>query len=158
MLFTTAVLMQVLFMNNLQFSGLVNPYFYILFILILPVNMSRVVLLLLGFLLGITIDAFSNTPGIHASATVFVSFLRPFMINAANLEDQEKGMLPTIANFGFRWFFQYAAVLVLLHHFFLFFVEVFSFHNFFSTFFRSILSSIFTLFFIGLSQFIIFRK
>ena len=158
LLFVVVVLIQVIFMNQIQFSRFVNPYFYILFILLLPINFPRYLMLILGFLLGITIDVFSNTPGIHASATVFIAFVRPYVINASNLDDKEQIMCPTIANIGFGWFIRYAGILVLVHHFFLFYVEVFSFHGFFQTFLRSFLSSIFTLIFIVISQFLIFRK
>lgn len=158
LLFVVVVLIQVLFMNNIQFSRFVNPYFYILFILLLPINFPRYLLLLLGFFLGLTIDIFSNTIGIHASATVFIAFLRPFVINASNLEDKEQAMSPTLANIGFAWFFKYVAILILVHHFFLFYVEIFSFQGFLQTFLRSFLSSIFTFIFIVISQFLIFRK
>jgi len=158
LLFVFVVLIQVLFMNNIQFSRFVNPYFYVLFILLLPINFPRYLLLLLGFLLGITIDIFSNTPGIHASSTVFIAFIRPFVFNASNLDDKEKVMCPTISNLGPALFFRYAAILILVHHFFLFYIEIFSFRDFFQTFLRSFLSSIFTLIFIVLSQFLIFRK
>ena len=158
LLFTVVVLVQVLFMNQIQFSRFVNPYFYVLFILLLPINFPRYLMLILGFLLGLTIDIFSNTPGIHASATVFMAFVRPYVINASNLDDKEQILCPTIANIGFSWFIRYAGILILAHHFFLFYVEIFSFHGFFQTFFRSFLSSIFTLIFIVISQFLIFRK
>jgi rod shape-determining protein MreD len=158
LLFAVVVLIQVLFMNNMQFSRLVNPFFYIIFILLLPINIPRYLLLLLGFLMGITIDIFTNTPGIHASASVFIAFFRPFIINTSSLEDNEKGKIPTIENMGFRWFLRYAAILIIAHHFFLFYIEIFSFHGFFQTFFRSLFSSIFTFVFIVISQFLIFRK
>jgi rod shape-determining protein MreD len=156
--FVVIVLIQVLLMNNIQFSGFINPYFYILFIILLPINIPRYLLLLLGFLLGITIDIFSNTPGIHASATVFIAFLRPFIINSYNLDDQEKMMIPSISNIGVKWFIKYLVIMIIAHHFFLFYIEVFSFSGFFHTLLRCILSSIFTFVFILISQFIIFRK
>ena len=158
LLFVVTVIIQVLFMNNMQFSRFVNPYFYVLFILLLPINFPRYLMLILGFLIGLTIDIFSNTPGIHASATVFMAFLRPFVINASNLDDKEQIMCPTIANIGFAMFLRYAAIMILIHHLFLFYVEIFSFHGFFQTLLRSFLSSIFTLIFIVISQYLIFRK
>src|SRR5574344_1965588 len=105
--FIGIVLVQVLIMNNIQFSGYVNPYFYVLFILILPIGVPRYLLLILGFLLGITVDVFCNTPGIHASATVLISFLRPYFFYSSNLDEQEKAMLPTIKNMGLGWFLRY---------------------------------------------------
>jgi rod shape-determining protein MreD len=156
--FISIVLIQVGIMNNLQFSGFVNPYFYILFILLLPVNIPNYLLLISGFLLGLTIDIFSNTPGIHASATVFVSFLRPFLFNSYNFDDKEKVMIPTLKNIGIKSFVKYAALMILIHHFFLFYIEVFTFSGFLYTLVRCILSSIFTFVVVLISQFIIFRK
>lgn len=71
------VLLQVLLLNNIQFSGYINPYMYVLFILLLPFETPRYLLLLLGFFLGLLVDIFSNTPGFHASATTFLAFCAP---------------------------------------------------------------------------------
>ena len=157
-LFVFSVLIQVLFMDNIQFYSMVNPYFYVLFVLLLPINTPRYLLLILGFVLGLTIDVFANTPGIHASATVFMAFLRPFMINTANIDEQEKAISPTLMNMGVGWFVKYSLVLILFHHTFLFFVEIFSFHVFLNNLLRSLLSGLFTFVLVVLSQFIIYRK
>ena len=74
--FILLVLVQVLALNNIQFLGYINPYIYILFILSLPVRLPQWITLLLGFVLGLTIDTFSNTMGTHAFATVLIAFLR----------------------------------------------------------------------------------
>jgi rod shape-determining protein MreD len=145
-------------MNNIQFSGFVNPYFYVLFILLLPINVPRYFLLMSGFILGLTIDVFANTPGIHASSTVFMAYVRPYVLNASNVEDKEQMLIPSISNLGFAWFARYAAILILVHHFFLFYVEIFSFQGFGQTLLRSFFSSIFTFTFIVISQFLVFRK
>lgn len=157
-LFLVSVLVQILIMNKIQFSGFVNPYFYVLFILLLPINFPRYLLLILGFILGITIDIFSNTPGIHASSIVFMAFLRPYIINASNVDEQDRMMIPSVSNIGLGWFVRYAGILILLHHLFLFFVEMFTFQGFLNTFLRSLSSAIFTFVFILISQFLIFRK
>ena len=78
--FILLVLFQVLVLNNIQFLGYINPYLYILFILSLPVQMPRWFLLVLAFILGLSIDIFSNTLGMHAFATVFVAFFREGII------------------------------------------------------------------------------
>lgn len=158
LLFVVAILMQVLFMNNIQFSRFVNPYIYILFILLLPISTPRYLLLLLGFFLGLIVDIFTNTPGIHASATVFMAFLRPVIVNSSTIDDTDVILPPSIARFGFSWFARYAGFLILAHHLFLFFIEMFTFQNFFITLSRSLLSAIFTFVFIVISQFLMFRK
>ncbi|MFP4367054.1 MAG: rod shape-determining protein MreD [Bacteroidales bacterium] len=153
------VVFQIFILNNIQFSGFVNPYFYVLFILLLPFETPGWLLLSLAFVLGITIDLFSNTPGLHASATVFMAFLRPLVLNSfAPRDGYVPGTFPRIYYYGFGWFFQYSAILILGHHFFLFYMEVFQLSDFLLTFKRVVFSSIFTLFLVLISQFFIFRK
>lgn len=159
LLFVVSVLVQVLFMTQIQFSGFVNPYFYLLFIILLPFNTPRVVLLLLGFVLGLVVDGFSNTPGMHTAATVFVAFLRPLLVNVSYaLDEQDNSKAPTLEYMGFFNFLRYAAVIVFIHHFILFFIEAFSFVAITQTLLRILLSAIFSLALLVISQFIAFRK
>lgn len=144
--FIILVLLQVLILNNIQLSGYINPYIYILFILTLPLDTPKWALLVLGFLLGLSVDLFTHTVGMHTSATVFLAFLRPALLNSMEPRGgYEPDASPSIQDHGLRWFFRYAAISILAHHMFLFFVEVFKFANFFQTLSRAILSGIFSL-------------
>lgn len=153
------VLLQVLLLNNIQFSGYVNPYMYVLFILLLPFETPSYLLLLLGFLIGLLVDIFSNTPGMHAAATTFMAFLRPYTISLISSRDSiEASIPPRLKTMGSGWFFRYTLILVLAHHLFLFFVEVFSFNGFLHTIARSLLSAAFTIVLIIISQFLVFKE
>ncbi len=156
-IFIVLVLSQVLFLNQVQFSGFINPYIYILFIMLLPVNAPKYILLLSAFAIGLTVDIFSNTLGIHAFASVFISYLRPLIIGVITNREEDMLEYPGMAQNGFLWFLYYTALMVVIHHLVLFYVEVFSFVNFFDTLYRVILSSVFSIFIIVLSQFIIFQ-
>jgi rod shape-determining protein MreD len=157
--FILLIFIQVFVLNNLQFSGFINPFVYILFILLLPFETPKWLLLIIGFILGITVDLFFHTPGIHASATVFMAFLRPFVLNYfAPRDGYESGAFPRVHYFGFLWFLKYSAILVLAHHIFLFYLEVFRFSDFFITFGRVILSWSLSVFLIVSSQYFIFRR
>lgn len=156
-IFIVLVLVQVLFLNQVQFSGFVNPYIYLLFVMLLPLNAPRYVILVSAFLLGLSVDIFSNTLGIHAFATVFVSYFRPLIIGLITNREEDMEDYPGLVQNGFTWFLYYTILMVVLHHSVLFFVEVFSFSNFFGTLYRALLSSIFSIFVIVLSQFIVFR-
>ncbi len=156
-MFVILVLLQVLLFNQVNFGGFLNPFIYVLFILLLPVSMPRYLILLLSFLLGITIDWFSNTPGLHASATVFMGLMRTPVISLITQRESEQSDYPGLHQTGWGWFLTYISFLVIIHHFFLFFVEVFSFENFFRTMLRSMASAVFTVFILILSQFFIFR-
>ena len=153
------VLFQVLVLNNIQVSGFINPYMYVLFILLLPFETPRWLLLISGFAIGISIDLFANTLGMHTSATVFMAFLRPYVLKLLVPHDEyESGTYPRLYYFGFTWFLKYSLVLVFLHHTFLFYVEVFRITFFFHTMLRVMLSTLFSVFLIILSQFFIYRK
>jgi len=154
LLFILLVLFQVLFFNNIQFSGYINPYVYIMFILLLPFEIPAWLVLLLSFSMGITIDFFSCTPGVHTSSTVLAGFVRPYVLRVVSARDgYESGPDPSMSSYGFRWFFSYTLLIVLIHHFALFYLEVFRFADFFRTMLRIILSTLFSLTFILIIEF-----
>jgi len=156
--FIILVLIQVFVLNNIQLGGFVNPYIYVLFILILPFEIPSWFLLVVAFLLGMSIDLFSSTIGMHTSATVFMAFLRPYVLKLISPRDgYESETLPQLKYYGGAWFIRYSAILIFAHHLFLFYIEVFRLSNFFTTFVRVILSSIFTIFLVLISQYF-FRR
>lgn len=158
LMFIGLILTQVLIFNHIQFSGFVNPYIYVLFILLLPISSPRYLVLLLAFLLGISVDIFSNSLGIHSFATVFVAYLRPIVIRVISNREEDRNDYPGLAQNKFPWFFGYITIMVIIHHLVLFYVEVFTFTNFFETLVRVLLSSVFSIIVIVLSQFIVFRE
>jgi hypothetical protein len=159
LIFILLILSQVLLFNNIQFSGFVNPYVYLLFILLLPMEIPSWLLLLLSFTLGLIIDFFSGSPGVHTSATVLAGFVRPYVLRIVSPRDgYESGSDPSLFNYGFRWFASYALLMVLIHHITLFYLEVFRFADFFRTFLRVILSTIFSMTFILLIEYYRKRK
>ncbi len=157
-MFVLLVLVQVLILNQVQFSGYINPQMYILFVLLLPLSAPRYAVLLSGFFIGLAIDIFSNCGGLHTAATVFIAFVRPFVIRSISDRGDELNDYPGLKQNKFSWFLYYTTVMVFLHHFILFFLEVFTFSYFFSTLFRVALSSLFSILVIILSQYLIFRE
>ena len=153
------VLLQVLLLDHIQLGGYINPYLYILLILLLPFETPKSLLLLIGFGYGLVIDMFSNTPGMHASATTLMAFCRPGVISIISSRDNmEINVQPRLAHMGFDWFLKYIIILVFIHHFFLFFIEVFTFDEFEYTLLRGALSSLFTIVLILISQLLIYKE
>lgn len=157
-MFIALVLAQVLVLNQVQLGGYLNPFIYVLFILLLPLGTPRYLLLILAFLIGLAVDVFSNSLGIHAAATVFIAFIRPFVIRSISNREEDRNDYPGLRQNKFSWFLSYVAIMVFSHHFILFFLEYFTFSHFFLTFLRIFLSSLFSIFVIVLSQFLIFRE
>ena len=153
--FVFLILFQVLILNNIQFNGYINPYFYIYFILLLPFETPRWLLLLSAFLLGISLDAFTNTFGLNASACVLMAFVRPFVITTISTGTEFMiGHSPSLKNQGVKWFAYYSIILVLVHHFALFSLEIFRFTEFFQTLLRVLLSSLFTLIIVFIAEYL----
>lgn len=151
--FIFLVLLQVVLLNNIQLSGYINPYLYILFILLLPVHMSGIALLSMAFILGLVVDIFSNTPGMHAASTVLMAYVRStWLTMIAPRDGYETDAVPGISNFSISWFLLYSSMLIFIHHLALFYIEVFRMSNFFQTFLRVVSSSISTLLLVMLSM------
>ncbi|KAF0239454.1 MAG: rod shape-determining protein [Prolixibacteraceae bacterium] len=157
LMFISLVLAQVLIFNQIQFSGFFNPYVYLLFIILLPLSSPRYLVLILAFLLGFIIDIFSNSLGVHSAATVFAAYARPLVIRIISNREDDKSDYPGLHQNKLAWFVNYVVIMVLLHHFVLFYLEVYTFANFLNTLYRVILSSLFSIIIIVLSQFLVFK-
>lgn len=156
--FVFLVFLQLFILNNIQFSGFVNPYLYVLFILLLPFETPGWILLLSAFAMGLVIDVSSSIIGYHTIATVFMAYFRYHLLRfIAPHDGYEPGMSPTIQSLGFSWFFKYALILVLAHHLVLFWIESFSFQDFLPATLRALASSVFTMALILIYQFLTMR-
>lgn len=108
------------------------PYIYYLFILWLPFSVSRMGLLVIGFLTGLTLDYFTMTPGLHAAACVLIAYVRPFLINILTPKDTSEFNYREPSPKAMQWtpYAVYVLVLTLLHHTYLTFLEWLSFGSF----------------------------
>lgn len=156
--FLLAVAIQLAIVNNINLGSYINPMFYLLFLIKIPLNTPRWLLLVLGFILGMAIDIFQNSPGINASATVAAAFARPYIFNLlTSRQDFDPGTSPSVANFGLGWYVSFAALLVFIHHGVLFILEGFGFQFFAQMLLRITISSVFTLLLLLLTEYLAYR-
>ena len=126
--FIGLLLLQVLVIDNIRLGYYIHPCIYVLFIFLLPFNIQKWQLLLLGFFSGLAVDLFNGTPGLNAAATVLLAFVRPYVINSmTRRKDINMNDEPSLNNMGFSWFFVYSLILLIIHNFALFMFEAFSF-------------------------------
>jgi len=157
--FILLVFIQVFLLKNIVFYDLNVPYLYVLFILLLPFETPNWVLFFFSFLIGITVDLFNDTLGLHAAASTILALVRILFITVTVQKDNyDSDPEPSLSIMGFRWFFFYALILTFIHHFFLLNFEVFKFSEIPSTLSRVILSSLITLTLIFISELLFFRK
>ncbi len=148
------LLFQVLVLKNLVLFNVAFCFLYIVFLLSLPIDINPLLLMVIGFLLGISIDTFYDSLGLHAFAMVLVAYLRNYWIAAITPQGgYDSGTLPVLDTNGIQWFLVYTIPLIFVHHFVLFFWEAAGFTNFWFTFLKVISSVMFTLMVILILQF-----
>jgi rod shape-determining protein MreD len=126
--FVLLIVIQVFIFNKINLGGYLNPYVYLMFVILLPFETPGWLLLTSSFAAGLSVDIFTGSLGIHAAATTFVAFTRPFMVRALLPKlDKGSGYLPGINSMGLATFSVYTLIFVFIHHFILFFIEVFRF-------------------------------
>ncbi len=136
--------LQVIVFNNINLFGFISPFPYILFIILYPVNGNKSGLLVTSFLLGIILDMFSNSGGIHTTACLFLAYFRPSIFKFAfgvSYEYQTIKLNDTLTPERFS----FLLVAVVLHHLVLFIFEAFQFSLLWDILIRTLLSSIVTL-------------
>lgn len=144
------ILLQVLLLNNINFMGYINPYLYILFILLYPFNGNQTLLLILSFLLGLGVDLFEDSGGINAAACVVIAYIRPVILRFSfGVSYDYQTIKFSSTPIGSR--ISYLAILVFIHHFVLFLLEFFNFAHFLLLLKKTFFSGIFTLILIFLT-------
>ena len=151
--FLLLILFQVLILNHMTIlNGWAQPFLYVYFILLLPFSMPNRLLLPIAFIVGIIMDMFTHTPGIHASACVTMAFVRPYILKALRPREGFEGDVPNSRNMGFSKFYTYSFILLMAHHTWLFALLYFSNKLWFYIIGHSFLSVIFTLILVFILQ------
>lgn len=142
--FISLFLLQIIIFNNINLFGFVSPFPYVLFIILFPVNGNKSALLISSFFLGLLLDIFSNSRGIHTTASILLAYFRPSIFKFAfgvSYEYQTIKLNDTLTPERFSFLF----VAILLHHLILFILEAFQFSLIFDILLRSITSTAFTI-------------
>lgn len=140
------VLLQVGILNNIGLWGLINPFVYVFFILMLPLATPRALLMILAFGTGLMMDIASNTGGLHAAASTLLGFIRPWWVKSVF----EKNKYIDIKNFKIEdidtpSFITYGSLLIFVHHSLLYVVEAAEFGLLLYTLGKALLNSIIAL-------------
>jgi rod shape-determining protein MreD len=137
--------LQVFIVRNLVFFEVAFCFVYISVILFMPSNTPVSVLLLVAFIIGLFVDLFYNTAGMHASATVLIAYLRSYLIKVLfPTKGLDTELVISLDGMGMERFIRYIVILTFVHHLFLFFVEAGSFQFFLNTSLKVVASVMFT--------------
>lgn len=141
--FILLILAQVLLFNSIDLFGFVNPFPYILFIILYPVNGNKSGLLVASFFLGLVVDMMWNSGGVHAAACLLLAYFRPAIFKFSFGLSYEYQTIKINDELSIERF-SFIVIAVIIHHFTLFFLEIFKIGMFIEVLWRTILSTIFT--------------
>jgi hypothetical protein len=137
-------LLQVLLLNNINFLGYINPYLYVLFLILYPFNGNQTLFLLLSFLLGLGVDIFEDSGGINAAACLVIAYMRPVLLRFSfGVSYDYQTIKFSNTQPGSR--ISYVAIMVFVHHFILFLLEFFNFAHFLLLLKKTFFSGLFTI-------------
>lgn len=153
------ILLQVVLFRNIGYYNVGTAYPYIFFIFLLPIGLPNLLLFIISFLTGLTVDAFYDSVGVHAAACTGLALFRVFFHQITiEAEMKESFNTPSLGGMGFKWFLSYVFFGIFVHHFFLFLIETFTFANFLYTLASIVLSSIFTTSIILLMSLLVYKR
>jgi rod shape-determining protein MreD len=142
--FILLLLAQVLIFNRMDLFGFVNPFPYILFIILYPVNGNKTGLLVASFFLGLIMDMFWNSGGVHAAACLILAYFRPAIFKFSfglSYEYQTVKLNDSLTPERFS----FILIAVVIHHFTLFILEIFKLSSILDILVRTVLSTLFTI-------------
>ncbi len=158
LLFIGLILLQIIVLNNINFLGYINPFFYIIFIFLYPLKKIDSSFIMLSFFLGLFIDIFSNSGGTNAAATLLIAYIRiPVLKIILDKRELEYSSL-NISKLPFYKSLILIAVLTFIHHFVVFSLEYFKWSNMNIILTKTSLTSIFTIVLILISLTFVSRK
>ena len=155
------IFVQVFVLNQVPpLHHLAKPYIYFLFILWLPFKMGRRTVMILALALGFSLDCFTKTYGLHAASCVLIAYLRPFLINLLISQEGAESNYnePSIKSMGFAPYLTYIAILTLLHHSLLFFLEALQSGGYLYFILKTLVSAAISLLLILLTELLFVRK
>ena len=152
-LFFWALIIQIFILNNIQLSGYINPYYYIVFILYFPTKSTKSTILLLSFTMGFIMDIFCYSYGTHAFASVLMAYLKILWTSKLNYSKDSEELFE-INNLSMNRFIIVSIYFIFIHHFTLFFLESFSFKELFLVIQTTLASSILTLILVVIHKFL----
>ncbi|QOD59537.1 hypothetical protein H9I45_09180 [Polaribacter haliotis] len=158
LLFVFLLFLQVFVLNNILFLGYVNPYLYIAFVFLYPLKENRFPFLLASFMLGLAVDFFSDSGGIHAFSILTIAYIRLFFVKVYFRKYPADYPFFNIHSESFGKIFNFVVTLTFIHHFILFSFANFSFQNISHVILNTLFSGIFTLLLYFLGNYIFSKK
>lgn len=139
------MLLQVLLFDQLQLLGVCHPYIYILCLLMMPITLPHSADMIIGAVVGLIMDIFCNSLGVHTASCIFIMFIRPYLIGAIVNDKDRLNEQITLRTLGMEALLKYTVILVLAHHLIVFLLAAWSWSHIGFVLMETIVSSLITI-------------
>ena len=143
--YVVVMLLQVLLFDQLQLMGICHPYIYVLCLLMMPITLPRISDMLIGAVIGLVMDIFCNSLGVHMTACILLMYVRPYLLSVLVNESDRLNEQLSLRTLGMEALVKYVVILVLLHHLTIFLLAAWSWHHLGFVVAETIVSSIVTI-------------
>ena len=112
---------QIYILNEVMFASYINPYLYLIILLVMPFKTQKWFLLIYAFILGLSVDIFSDTLGMHSSACLIIALLKPSITKITiphNIIEENDELIAQ--KIGVKSFILFTSILIFIHHSILF--------------------------------------
>ena len=139
------MILQVLLFDQLQLLGVCHPYIYILCLLMMPITLSHSADMIIGAVVGLIMDVFCNSLGVHTAACIFIMFIRPYLIGAIVNDKDRLNEQISLRALGMEALLRYVVILVVVHHLMVFLLAAWSWAHIGFVLLETIVSSLVTI-------------
>ena len=143
--YVVVMLLQVLLFNQLQLWGACHPYIYILCLLMMPITLPHSVDMIIGAVVGLVMDVFCNSLGIHTAACILLMFIRPYVLGGLVNDKDRLNEQISLRTLGTEAMLKYVAILVLIHHLTVFALAAWSWSHIGFVLLETVVSSVVTI-------------
>ena len=143
--YIVVMLLQVLLLDQLQLWGACHPYVYILCLLMMPITLPHSVSMVIGAAVGLVMDVFCNSLGVHTAACILLMFIRPYLIGVIVNDKDRLNEQISLRAIGMEALIKYVVILVLIHHLTVFMLAAWSWQHFGFVLLETVVSSMITI-------------
>lgn len=127
--FVVLCALQVFILNHIQLFGCAMPLFYVWFVVTMKKGTPKWAMMCWAFAMGMTLDIFTNTPGVAAAAMTAIAMAQPYLLDLFMTRESDEQITPSYATIGKKPFANFTIVMVTSYCVIYYTLEMFSFMN-----------------------------
>lgn len=140
--YVVVMLLQVLLFDQLQLWGVCHPYVYVLCLLMMPITLPHTVEMLIGAGVGLVMDVFCNSLGVHTASCILLMFIRPYLLGAFVNDTDRLNEQISLRSIGMEALIKYVVILVVIHHLMVFILAAWSWSHIWFVLIETLVSSL----------------